>query len=181
MNPTYPLLLSTIHRVYDQACARVLAASGGAVTLQPREPAIPTPEARAYVSVVSATAAGMTLLSVVNADRDVLVETHPLRREDAAALDVADWCLELNNHVMGRMKNALLELGCHLTYGVPALLTDVRTVMEPGLALHARHVAFADAGMTLTLAARLADGAIVTLPPSPSEVGAVMHHGGVLF
>ena len=183
MLPTDPALLATIHRVYDDACARLLAAYGHAITFGPDDTETRAPRLRGYVSMVRAAGVGITLLSLVSAERDLLVETYPLGREHASALDVADWCRELNNQLVGRMKNKLLEVGCHIASDLPTLVScaDVGMLGEPGVALRTRHVAVAGARMALTLAARLPADGRFALTPSTSDDGAVMHEGIVLF
>ena len=180
MSPTDPALLATIHRLYDDACAGVLATYGRAAAVRGFDAATVGPAAHAQLSAIHAAGDGLRVLSLVDADHDALVDMHPLGHHHAGALDVADWCRELNNQLVGRLKNTLLALGCRLTSGVPALVArhELAELMDPGVAVRTRYVP-SGGGMVLTLATWLSPGHAF-VPASPAD-GAVMHEGMVLF
>lgn len=181
MLPTDPALLATIHRLYDDACAGVLATYARAAGVAALEPVTGGLAAHAYVSAVRAAGDGVRVLSLVDADHDALVDIHPLGREHAGLLDTADWCREFNNQLVGRLKNRLLEVGCCLTSGVPALVArhELTELTDPGMAVRTRYVA-SGGGIALTLATWLRPG-LAIVPPSPPPDRGVMHAGLVLF
>ena len=86
-----------------------------------------------YVSVLGATGVGIALSSVVKISRELLVFLHPFGSPDIPAAHLADYCRELNNQLVGRMKNKMLRYGVTLTLGLPVLLTgkDVSAVASP--------------------------------------------------
>jgi len=135
-----------------------------------------------YVSVVSATGNGIRLLSIAAIDATLLARTHHLGIEIAQSY-LEDWCRELNNQLVGRVKNKLLEFGCEVITGLPALIkgTDMIALRHPESESRRYVFATIHGGLTLTLEAvlaadfRLADGM------SAAEAGPVMHAGAVLF
>ena len=86
-----------------------------------------------YVSVLGATGVGIALSSVVKISRELLVFLHPFGSPDIPDAHLADYCRELNNQLVGRMKNKMLRYGVTLTLGLPVLLTgkDVSAVASP--------------------------------------------------
>jgi CheY-specific phosphatase CheX len=89
----------------------------------------------AYVSVVGATGDAIRLSSTVSMDARLLARTHPSGGADVPEREVQDWCREINNQLMGRLKNKLLRLGCEVATGLPVLIsgTDVAAVAMPDI------------------------------------------------
>jgi hypothetical protein len=83
----------------------------------------------AYASVLGAAGKGIRLSSTLSLDREVLVRTHPCRGRVIES-DVQDWCCELNNQLVGRLKNKLLRLGCDVTTGLPVLIMGAGMVAQ---------------------------------------------------
>lgn len=88
-----------------------------------------------YVSVLGATGDGIRLSSTVSMDARLLALTHPSREASMPEREVQDWCREINNQLMGRVKNKLLRLGCEIANGLPVLITgtDMAAVTMPDL------------------------------------------------
>src|ERR1043166_268683 len=85
--------------------------------------------------------------------------------------------------LVGRMKNKLLEFGCDVMTGLPALITgtDMETVTQPDSETRQYFFASVHGCMTLTLEALLAPEFTLDEEKSPAAAGGVMHAGAVLF
>jgi hypothetical protein len=106
---------------------------------------------------------------------------NPLGSADPSQPDLEDWCLELNNQLVGRVKNKLLGYGRVVTVGLPVLLTgtDVSAVTPPNSEVHQYSVESADGQITLTLATLIAPNVeLHEMEPSMHD-GAVMAEGTV--
>jgi len=91
-----------------------------------------------YVSLLGAIGEGIALSSMIKISRQLLTVLHPFGTSGASDADFADYCRELNNQLVGRLKNKLLRYGASLTLGLPVLLTgtDVAAVRAPDATLH---------------------------------------------
>lgn len=83
-----------------------------------------------YASVLSASGEGIRLSSTLSLDRELLARTHPSQVSDVPEREIEDWCRELNNQLVGRLKNKMLREGCALSTGLPVLVrgTDIVAV-----------------------------------------------------
>ena len=112
-----------------------------------------------YVSVLGATGGGVALSSMLTFDRQLLVSLHPLGTADILQADLEDWCRELNNQLVGRVKNKLLRYGITVTLGLPVLLqgTDVRAVATPDLTLNRHAIRTSSGNISLSLSTLIDD------------------------
>jgi hypothetical protein len=175
--------LDIVNGLHIQACRDLLAAYGSTAHLQPRD-AQPLPRNKAgYVSVLGATGEGISLLSTLNFDAELLARTHRLGDDDTAQRWLHDWCRELNNQLMGRIKNKLLELGCELTLGLPSLVTgfDIRSVAGSNVETRESLFASTHGYLALTLATLLAPDFSFSPVQAPADGSDVVHAGVVLF
>jgi hypothetical protein len=107
-----------------------------------------------YISILGASGEGIRLSSMLKIDRDLVVSMHPLGCADISHGDLEDWCRELNNQLVGRVKNKLLGYGHVLMVGLPLLITgtDVSPVAAPNSQVHEYSIESAQGQITLTLA-----------------------------
>jgi hypothetical protein len=80
---------------------------------------------------------------IVQASKGFLIKTMPLiggQRIELRSFQ-EDWCLEIANRFLGRLKNKLVSHGCVLQMGLPSLCADVQQVqLQHQLNLCARRV-----------------------------------------
>jgi len=126
-NHTVPC--ATVIDMHVTACSELFEAYGLTQHLHREEADDRDPARVAYASVLGATGRGIRLSSTLSLDREVLVRTHP-SGSNVAERDVQDWCRELNNQLVGRLKNKLLRVGCDVATGLPVLIkgTDMVAV-----------------------------------------------------
>ena len=116
-----------------------------------------------YVSVLGATGEGIALSSVLKVERNLLTGMYPLvdwaeiPRVDRAEISrgyLEDWRRELNNQLVGRMKNKLSRYGVTLTMGLPLPLTGTAdgAAGAPDLPVTEHSFRTGDGEMALTLA-----------------------------
>jgi hypothetical protein len=119
--------------LHAKSCAELFTVYGLTAHLRRDTSGARSPARPSYVSVLSASGDGIRLCSTVSMDRDLLALTHPSGSEQAREHDVQDWCRELNNQLMGRVKNKLLRIGCEIATGLPVLVsgTGVSVVVPP--------------------------------------------------
>ena len=183
MNDVAPL--EVVNDLYVGACRELFSAYGLTAHLhvQAADRRDRNRNRAGYISVVSASGEGIRLLSTASVDADLLAHTHLLGAEHTSPRFLQDWCRELNNQLLGRVKNKLLEFDCDVVMGLPALITgtDLETVTQPEL--NARRYFFTSPHgcMTLILESLLTPDFKLNPVTSPSREAAVMHAGAVLF
>lgn len=143
--------------VYMKACAELFSAYG-LTTRVHRQHAEPGVRKTSYVSVLSATGEGIRFSSTLNVEAGLLSQLHPSGAANVPQRDLEDWCLELNNQLVGRVKNKLLRLGCEVASGLPVLITgnDINTVVGPEQDFREYFFASEHGQLALTLALVLA-------------------------
>jgi len=111
-----------------------------------------------YMSILGAAGEGLRLSSTLKIDRDLVLNTHPLHSPEVLQDDLEDWCRELNNQLVGRVKNKLLGYGVEVTAGLPLLIsgTDVVRLPEADSEVHAYCVESAHGQIALTLTTLIA-------------------------
>src|SRR5947207_8189449 len=127
-----------LNELYVQACRALLSAYGLTVEVQEQGGAAMARNKASYVSVLGASGEGINLSSMLKIERDLVISMHPVGSANISQLDLEDWCLELNNQLVGRLKNKLLGYGPVVTVGLPVLLkgTGVSAVAGPNLEIH---------------------------------------------
>src|ERR1700676_1423335 len=135
-----------LNEVYVQACRALLSAYGLTVTIQKQGAGTSACNKASYVSVLGASGEGIRLSSILKIDRDLVISMNPLGSANLSQPDLEDWCLELNNQLVGRVKNKLLGYGRVVIVGLPVLLTgtDVSAVTPPNSEVHQYSVESAD-------------------------------------
>lgn len=109
--------------VHAKACKEMFEAYGFDKYLHREEAGSGDRSRVVYASVISATGDGIRLSSTVSLDAQVLASTHPSHQPPVPEREVQDWCREINNQLMGRVKNKLLRMGCEVANGLPVLVT----------------------------------------------------------
>src|SRR5450755_4516221 len=122
-----------LNGLYIESCQALLAAYGLSVDVQEHGARATGRSGVCYISVLSASCEGISVSSMLKIDQYLVVSLHPLAPADISQPDLEDWCLELNNQLVGRVKNKLLNFGRALVVGLPVLLTgtDVTSVAAP--------------------------------------------------
>jgi hypothetical protein len=125
----------TVIELYVQACRDLFSAYGLATRVERQDVDRTGPREAAYVSVLGATSAAIRLTSTLNIAGGLLAKMHPSGANDVTERELEDWGRELNNQLVGRLKNKLLRRGCKVDIGLPTLITgtDVSTVNYPDL------------------------------------------------
>lgn len=143
-----------LNELYIQACHALLSAYGLTANVQEQGSGANTRNRASYVSLLGACGDGIGLSSMLRIDRELVIRTHPAGVANISRHDLEDWCLELNNQLVGRLKNKLLGYGRVVVVGLPVLLagTDVRAVADSNSELRHYSVESADGQITLTLA-----------------------------
>jgi hypothetical protein len=158
--------------VHAKSCAELFTVYGLTAHLRREPSAKAGPPRPSYASVLSAAGEGLRLSSTVSLDRELLALTHPSGGA-ASERDVEDWCRELNNQLMGRVKNKLLRMGCEIATGLPVLVsgTGVSVVVPPDVDSRQYFFTSEHGNMTFTLAMLFAPSfAFGATPPDDEEV-----------
>ena len=166
--------IATVIDLYVQASAELFQLYG--LTACARDAAPRKHHEMRYVSMLSASGEKIRLLSTLNVDESVLASIHPSHAAALSQQFLEDWCRELNNQLVGRLKNKLLRVGCEVVTGLPSLITgtDITAVITPELDFREYFFASAQGRLESTLAMLLApDLALADAP----EAGQVMREG----
>lgn len=170
MNLTTAAPIRVVIDLYVQATAELFStyglASGG------KDPGTRKANEMRYVSILSATGEKIRLLSTLNVDESLLAGTHPSRGAKLSQRHLEDWCRELNNQLMGRLKNKLLRVGCEITTGLPSLITgtDIKPVSPPALDFREYFFTSAQGCLESTLAMLLAPDLEIKDAPGGEEI-----------
>jgi hypothetical protein len=119
-------------------------------------------DASRCVSTIGATGAGITLVSVLSMHEAMLSACHPAGDPFVARAGVEDWCRELNNQLLGRLKNKLLGVGCELIAGLPSLVAGDIGDLAPPDAAYAQWFFASSRGVAATLAIKLDESSAAT-------------------
>jgi hypothetical protein len=121
---------------------------------------------------------------MIRIDKRLLASIHPLPPAAVSQRDLEDWCRELNNQLVGRMKNKLLRYGVTVSLGLPVLLTgtDVSAVAAPDLTVNDHAFALDNGRLMLTLST-FVDPAVELreMESMPDEEGAHVEGSIALF
>jgi hypothetical protein len=172
---------SILNSLYLESAADLLSANGLDSSLVPAASAAGE---TAYVSVLCANGEGVALSSMIRIDKRLLASIHPLPPAAVSQRDLEDWCRELNNQLVGRMKNKLLRYGVTVSLGLPVLLTgtDVSAVAAPDLTVNDHAFALDNGRLMLTLST-FVDPAVELreMESMPDEEGAHVEGSIALF
>ena len=173
-----------VNELYVQACSALLSAYGLVVGVREQDGGAGASNKASYVSFLGANGEGISLSSTLKIERDLVIILHPLGPTGVTQPDLEDWCLELNNQLVGRVKNKLLGYGRVLIVGLPVLLTgtDVSAVTPPNSEVHQYSVESADGQITLTLATLIApDVELHEMEPSIDDEAVLVEGAVALF
>jgi hypothetical protein len=173
-----------LNELYVEACRALLSAYGLTVNVQEQGRGTGIRNKASYVSILGASGEGVTLSSMLKIDRDLVVSMHPLRSTNVSQPDLEDWCLELNNQLVGRVKNKLLGYGRVVIVGLPVMLTgtDVSAVIAPHSEVHQYSVESADGQIVLTLATLIAPNVeLQEMEPSMNDETVMLEGAVALF
>lgn len=162
--------IATVIDLYVQSSVELFSAYG--LVAGERDTTPRTPHEMRYVSILSASGDKIRLLSTVNIDETLLIRMHPSGARELSQRHLEDWCRELNNQLMGRMKNKLLRQGCEITTGLPSLITgtDISPVSAPDLDFREYFFASAQGRLESTLAMLLAPDLELADAPEAEQV-----------
>jgi hypothetical protein len=173
-----------LNELYVEACRALLSAYGLTANVQEQCGGTSTGNKAIYVSLLGASGEGINLSSMLKIDRDVVISMHPMGAANVSRPDLEDWCLEINNQLVGRVKNKLLGYGRVVMVGLPVLLTgtNVSAVIASNSEVHQYCVESADGQITLTLATLIArDVELHEMEPSLSDEAVLVEGSVALF
>jgi len=110
-------VIHEINELYAEASRELLEVYG----LSAKPMVAPSRDA-GMCSVLSATGEGIKLLSVLQPELRLLTALYPGDNSTLSREQIEDWCGEINNQLVGRLKNKLLDRGCEVTLGLPSLV-----------------------------------------------------------
>ena len=171
-------------RVIDMqvaACSELFAAYGLGNHMAPAGPESRTHGGPTYASVLGAAGDGIRLSSTLSLDRELLVRTHPSGVAQVAERDVEDWCRELNNQLVGRLKNKLLRAGCEVSTGLPVLIrgSDIEAVTSEDQSFRQYFFSSKYGCLAFTLAMLLAPDLEIAAPGSAPEAQDIRLEGAM--
>ncbi len=167
--------------LYLQACNELFSAYGLTALLEKQKGEKRDPSRACYVSVLGANGEDIRLLSTLNIEAPLLASMHPSGAGNVSQRDLEDWCRELNNQLVGRVKNKLLRFGCEVMTGLPSLITgtDIVTVSPPDLDFRQYFFASERGCLTSTLSTLLAPALEFKQKKSLADGEAVMREGAL--
>jgi hypothetical protein len=170
MKSTHPTPISVVIDLYVQATSELFSVYG----LKPgnKDRGARRRHETRYVSILSTTGEKIRLLSTLNVNESLLGSMHPSGASCLPQRELEDWCRELNNQLMGRVKNKLLRVGCQVMTGLPSLITgtDISAVSAPDLDFREYFFASAQGHLESTLAMLLAPDLELEDAPEAEEV-----------
>jgi len=171
MDPVEVSPCAVVIDLHAKSCAELFTVYGLTAHLK-RDMSQARPAGRpSYASVLDAAGSGLRLSSTVSMDRDLLALTHPSGPAAVRDRDLEDWCRELNNQLMGRVKNKLLRRGCEVSTGLPVLVsgTGVSVVVPPDVDSRQYFFTSEHGSMTFTLAMLFTPSFAFAASPADSE------------
>jgi hypothetical protein len=134
------------------------------------------------LSFLGATGTGVNLLSILNPEAKLLASLYPSPGGEIVPSQLEDWCGELNNQLVGRLKNKLLGYGLKVLVGIPSLVTgqDISALTPPESETRTYRFTAPDGAMALTLAVIVAPG-LEPLALGAGEAEQAMKEGEMFF
>jgi hypothetical protein len=100
-------------------------------------------ESEPVCATIECVSEDLVIRLIVQASKGFLIKTMPLiggQRIELRSFQ-EDWCLEIANRFLGRLKNKLVSHGCSLQMGLPSLCADVKqTQLQHQLNLSAKRM-----------------------------------------
>jgi CheY-specific phosphatase CheX len=167
--------------LYSQVCSELLAAFGLTATIEEASGHEPCVAESGMCSLLGATGDGIKLLSSLQADRQLLAVLHPAGSDKVSRQELEDCCGEINNQLVGRLKNKLLGYGCEVALGLPTLVTgDNLSAAAPGKSNISHYRCKTKAGsMNLMLATLVAPEFDLREVPVAADGESVMREGEI--
>jgi CheY-specific phosphatase CheX len=136
---------------------------------------LPSVKLISTIGFSSETLGGSLLLAITN---DLLVKTSP-----APDVNLADWCGELANQLLGRLKNQLLKYGVVVNLALPVVLSGGEFHLPSRPRPNARHVSFVSEWGYVFIRTEMELSATAQLVRQPEAAGAASMDEGefVLF
>ncbi len=104
-------------------CTRELFASIGTDLVRQRGSSLAADQEKSAFSVIGFGGQQVRGVLVLGAPIELLAKAHPM--PDAPSEDLLDWCGELSNQLVGRLKNKLLGYGIIIQLSLPTTLCGV--------------------------------------------------------
>lgn len=147
--------------LYMQACNELFTTYGLTACLQRQDADGHDAKEASYISILGASGEKIRMSSTLNIGASLLAKLHPSGAKNVPQRELEDWCRELNNQLVGRVKNKLLRLGCEMMTGLPSLITGtgvstVSTAHTPDLEMRQYFFASEQGYLSTTLAILLA-------------------------
>jgi hypothetical protein len=169
-----------IESAYVESCQEFL----GAYDVAGEMIALPdTPRAiggASMCSSLSATGEGIKLLSILQLEEKLLIGLHPSGTSSVSRRDLEDWCGEISNQIVGRLKNKLLRHGFEVSLGLPSVVVgkELNTV-TPAESVVGRYQCDSPRGRIAFIVATLLAPGFVLAARAPQESKNVMQEGTV--
>ena len=173
--------LESVNDLYFKACSELFAAYGLSLDLQDKDTS--STGKSGYISILSATGEELRLISALNIGSDLLTRIYPLSSDHVEQHQLEDWCSELNNQLVGRVKNKLLVLGCEVMIGLPSLLTgkDLSSVSNQEFDVHEYLFASAQGSLKAHLAMQIKPGLVFQENDQPEDQTVQLEGAHFLF
>lgn len=141
----------------------------------PASSILPSVKLISTIGFSSAALGGSLLLAITN---DLLLKTSPTQD-----VNLADWCGELANQLLGRLKNQLLKYGVVVNLALPVVLSGGEFHLPARPRPHSRHVSFVSEWGRVFLRTELELSSTAQLVRQPEAAGAASMDEGefVLF
>lgn len=166
-----------IHEMLIQACIELFQRSG--ITIQRGTRPLSNAE---ICSMISGTGEGLSLKAFLQPDKKILTAGHPYKQSDVSQDEAEDWCRELNNQLMGRLKTKLLERNCIIDLGLPTLIpsSEISTTRATRASMLTQNFETEFGALKLTNQIEL-DTSFVLLDKAAASNHVEMHEGDCLL
>src|SRR4051812_1990116 len=120
MNPNEKTANEIVIDLYIHACDELFTAYGLTACLQRQDADRHDAKEASYISILGASGEKIRISSTLNIGAILLAKLHPSGAKNVPQRELEDWCQELNNQLVGRVKNKLLRLGSEVITGLPS-------------------------------------------------------------
>ena len=170
-----------VAELYVDGCRQLFAAYGLTARLERQHDQPVEDSASRYLSIICATGPTLRLLSTIYLSADMLAAIHPAAERGLSRRDLEDWCMELNNQLLGRVKNKLLRRGCELVIGLPSVLrgSGMKAATSPDLVVRHNYFSSDHGTLIATLAMLVSPHLDLNAELAGAEAQSVGHEGAV--